>query len=185
MAKLYYYYGVMGSSKTADALMTEFNYREKGQKALLMKPSFDTRDGARVMKSRIGLSAPCMLLEDLDMVDVTSYDVIIVDEAQFATVDQIDQLAYIVDRYNVPVICYGLRADFQQHLFPGSRRLMELADVIDERKSMCWCGRKAICNARYNENGIIREGEQLQLGSNDCYVSLCRKHYMLGMLSKE
>jgi len=185
MAKLYFYYGSMGSSKTANALMTVYNYKERGQNPLLCKTGIDTRDGERIIKSRIGLESECMLLEEvLDMPseDLRQYDVIIVDEAQFASVEQIDKLSDIVDFLSVPVLCYGLRADFQQNFFSGSKRLMEIADEIKEIKTMCWCGKKATCNARYNEKGIVKVGEQVMLGSNSSYIALCRKHYKLGML---
>ena len=185
MAKLYYYYGAMNSSKTANALMTHFNYEEVGQKALLCKTEADTRDGARIIRSRIGLEMECILLKELQMMTekkIRDYDCIIVDEVQFATREQIDFLSDIVDFMDVPVVCYGLRADFQNNLFPGSERLIAIADSIQEVKTVCWCGRKATCNARYNEKGIIRDGEQLMLGANDSYVALCRKHFKLGML---
>lgn len=187
MAKLFYYYGAMNSSKTANALMTHFNYMEVGQKALLCKTEFDTRDGISVIRSRIGLSEPCILLKDLTNMseeEIRGYDCIIVDEVQFATPEQIDFLSDIVDFYDVPVICYGLRADFQNKLFPGSERLIAIADVIKEIKTVCWCGAKATCNARYNQNGIVRDGEQLFLGANDSYISLCRKHFKQGILRK-
>lgn len=185
MAKLYFYYGSMGSSKTANALMTVYNYKERGQNPLLCKTGKDTRDGERVIKSRIGLEAECILLEELvatDFQDLKKYDVIVVDEIQFATKEEIDRLSDIVDFLNIPVLCYGLRADFQQNFFPGSMRLMEIADEIKEVKTMCWCGKKAICNARYNEKGIVKKGEQFMLGSNSDYIALCRKHYKLGLL---
>ena len=123
MAKLYYYYGAMGSSKTANALMARFNYEEVGQKALLCKPAMDTRDGNIVVRSRIGLEEPCVLLEDLmnyTEAQIKEYDCIIVDEVQFATAEQVDFLSDIVDFMDVPVVCYGLRADFQNRLFTGS-----------------------------------------------------------------
>ena len=188
MAKLYYYYGAMGSSKTANALMTHFNYEEVGQKALLCKTEVDTRDGARVIQSRIGLKQECMLLCELTNLteeEIRSYDCIIVDEVQFATPEQIDFLSDIVDFYNVPVVCYGLRADFKNNLFPGSERLIAIADKITECKTVCWCGKKATCNARYNENGIVRDGAQVMLAANDSYVALCRRHFKLGMLGPE
>ena len=187
MAKLYYYYGAMGSSKTANALMARFNYEEVGQKALLCKPAMDTRDGNIVVRSRIGLEEPCVLLEDLmnyTEAQIKEYDCIIVDEVQFATAEQVDFLSDIVDFMDVPVVCYGLRADFQNRLFTGSERLIAIADYIQELKTVCWCGCKATCNARYNENGIVREGAQVMLGSNDRYKSLCRKHFKMGLLKK-
>ncbi|MBQ9989661.1 MAG: thymidine kinase [Lachnospiraceae bacterium] len=188
MAKLYFYYGAMGSSKTANALMTEYNYAERGQKALLGKTNTDTRNGKYKIKSRIGLEKDCVLLSEIcSMKDdrLKEYDAIIVDEIQFASADQIDFLARIVDELEVPVLCYGLRTDFQLNLFEGSRRLLELADEIKEVKTVCWCGKKAICNARYNEQGIVREGSQVLLGANDEYIALCRKHFMEGKLYKD
>ena len=188
MAKLYYYYGAMGSSKTANALMTRFNYEEIGQKALLCKPKLDTRDGERKVRSRIGLEEECVFLEDLmhyTEEEIRRYQCIVVDELQFATPEQIDRLSDIVDFMDVPVVCYGLRADFQNRLFPGSQRLIAVADCIKELKTVCWCGKKATCNARYNERGIVREGEQVMLGSNDEYIALCRKHFKMGMLGPD
>ncbi len=185
MAKIYFYYGAMGSSKTANALMTHFNYQEVGQNALLVKPSIDTRDGVQTVKSRIGLSHEAVLLEDFvnyTEEQIKSYDCIIVDEVQFATPQQVDFLSDIADFMNVPVVCYGLRADFQNKLFPGSERLITICDEIKELKTVCWCGKKATCNARYNENGIVREGSQVMLGANDSYIALCRYHFKKGML---
>lgn len=185
MAKLYFYHGAMGSSKTANALMTEYNYAERGQKALLGKTNIDTRDGVYKIKSRIGLEKECILLTDICKMEdeaIQQYDAVIVDEIQFATAAQIDFLAHIVDDLNVPVICYGLRTDFQLNLFEGSQRLLALADVIQEVKTVCWCGKKAICNARYNKDGIVRSGAQVMLGANDDYIALCRKHFLEGKL---
>ncbi len=188
MAKLYFYYGAMNSSKTANALMTQFNYEEVGQKALLCKTETDTRDGARVIRSRIGLEMECIFLSelvDMPQEEIKKYDCIIVDEVQFATKSQIDFLSDIVDFMEVPVVCYGLRADFQNNLFPGSERLITIADTIHEIKTVCWCGRKATANARFNSAGIVRDGEQVFLGANDSYVALCRKHFKLGMLGPD
>lgn len=188
MAKLYFYHGAMGSSKSANALMAEYNYRERGQKTLLAKTNVDTRDGKNIIKSRIGLSRECILLSDLvNMSDeeLSSYDAIIVDEIQFAKPEEVDKLARIVDELNVPVMTYGLRTDFQLHFFPGSLRMMELADEIKEVKTVCWCGKKAMCNARYNANGIVRTGAQIMLGANDEYIALCRKHFLEGKLTAE
>ncbi len=188
MAKLYFYHGAMGSSKTANALMTEYNYAERGQKALLGKTNIDTRDGVYKIKSRIGLEKECVLLTDICSMseeEIKSYDAVIVDEIQFAKAEQIDFLAHIVDDLNVPVICYGLRTDFQLNLFEGSERLLALADVIQEVKTVCWCGKKAICNARYNKDGIVRSGAQVMLGANDDYIALCRKHFLEGKLYGE
>ena len=188
MAKLYFYHGAMGSSKSANALMAEQNYRERGQKVLLAKTNLDTRDGKNVIHSRIGLEKECVLLTDiLAMKDdeIAKYDAVIVDEIQFATRTQIDFLAHVVDDLSVPVMCYGLRTDFQLNLFEGSERLMAIADEIKEVKTVCWCGRKATCNARYNKHGIIRQGEQVMLGANDDYIALCRKHFIQGKLGPD
>lgn len=188
MAKLYFFYGAMGSSKSANALMVEYNYRERGQKVLLAKTNIDTRDGVNLIHSRIGLSRQCVLLSDVCSMEdeqIRAYDAVIVDEIQFAKTDEVDFLAHIVDDLDVPVMCYGLRSDFQSHLFEGSRRILEICDEIKEIKTMCWCGRKATCNARYNENGIVREGAQVMLGANDEYIALCRKHFNEGRLHKE
>ena len=175
----------MGSSKTANALMAEYNYRERGQKVLLAKTNMDTRDGSNIIRSRIGLERECILLDEvcgLSDAQIQSYDAIIVDEIQFARSEQIDQLAYFVDQLNVPVLCYGLRSDFQLHLFEGSERLITIADELREVKTVCWCGKKATCNARYNKDGIVREGSQVMLGANDEYIALCRKHFLEGNL---
>ncbi|MGP1377056.1 MAG: thymidine kinase [Bulleidia sp.] len=188
MAKLYFYYGAMGSSKSANALMAEYNYRERGQNVLLAKTNADRRDGINIIRSRIGLQRECLLLSDIcEMTGDTlrTYDAIIIDEIQFAAPEQIDFLAHIVDTLHVPVLCYGLRTDFQLHFFPGSLRLMEVADEIHEVKTVCWCGHKATCNARHNKQGIIRAGEQIMLGANDAYIALCRKHFIEGKLSAD
>ena len=186
MAKLYFRYGSMGSSKTANALMVAYNYQEKGQRALLAKPALDNRDGDGIMASRIGLSRPCISVEQLvGMSDdeIKSYDCIIVDEAQFCTKEQIAFLTDVVDTLEVPVICYGLRTDFQRNLFEGSLWLMAWADVIEEVKTVCWCGRAATCVARFDENGeMVTEGSQVQLGGNDSYTSVCRKHHKQGII---
>ncbi len=179
MAKLYFKYGAMGSSKTANALITKFNYEERGMKVWLIKPSVDNRDGANAVKSRIGLYAEAYVVTpDKDL--MTEYknhndiDVIIADECQFLTPNQIDDLRKIVDLYDIPVLCFGLRTDFLTKLFPGSRRLFEVADSISEIKTICACGKKAIINARIDENGnVVTEGAQILIGGNDSYVAMC------------
>lgn len=188
MAKLFFRYGAMGSSKTANALMVEYNYRERGKKAVLAKPKTDTRDGQNVISSRIGLSSPCILVEELEqMTDekIKEYDCVIVDEAQFCNKSQIELFVHIVDDLNIPVICYGLRADFKNELFEGSMWLLAWADVIEEIKTVCWCGKAAKCNARYDENGIVRKGSQVVLGGNSSYIALCRKHLREGNLGPD
>ena len=191
MAKLIFNYGAMGSSKSANALMVAYNYRERGQDVLILKPSTDVRDGSHTVHSRIGLENTCELIDEFvwryanNPDCVRAYHAIIVDEAQFATEEQIDLFAEIVDLYDIPVLCYGLRADFQNKFFPGSKRLMEISDEIKEIKTICWCGKKATCNARFDENGLVREGAQVVLGANDKYIALCRKHFREGRLSAD
>ncbi|MBO4277280.1 MAG: thymidine kinase [Clostridia bacterium] len=195
MAKLYFKFGAMGSSKTAQALMTKFNYEEKGQTVWLVKPATDLRDDVvdengvthTVIKSRIGLFAEAEALPaDLDI--YAEYlrrgnggkyaDAIICDECQFLTGRQVEQLKDLADRQDVPVLCFGLRADFQTLMFPGSKRLFEIADSITEIKSICRCGRKATVNARFDDDGqIITDGEQVCLGGNDRYEGMCYKCY--------
>ena len=183
MAKLYFRYGAMGSSKTANAIMVQYNYQERGQNALMLKPQLDSRDGARRVGSRSGLSAPCAYVEELEGMDLSVYDCIIVDEAQFLKKAQVQKLVDIVDTLNIPVICYGLRADFQGNLFEGSHWLMAWADTIEEVKTVCWCGRKATCNARVANGRVVKAGEQIVLGGNESYVALCRKHWTKGELA--
>lgn len=180
MAKLYFRYGAMGSSKTANAIMVQYNYTERGQKALMLKPKLDIRDGERNVSSRSGLTAECAFVEELDSIDVSAYDCLIVDEAQFLTKAQVEMLVHIVDDMNVPVIAYGLRADFQGNFFEGSLWLMAWADTIEEIKTVCWCGRKAIWNARIQDGRVVKTGQQFMLGGNESYVALCRKHWSEG-----
>ena len=182
MAKLYFKYGAMGSSKTAQALITKFNYEERGMKVWLIKPATDTRDGDDVIKSRIGLAEKCLALsksDDIYSIFVESYsdvDVIIADECQFFIPEQIDVFRCIVDEFGIPVLCFGLRTDFLTHTFPGSARLFEIADSIGEIKTICACGSKAIVNARIDEEGrIVTKGRQVFLGGNDRYVAMCHK----------
>jgi thymidine kinase len=172
----------MGSSKTANAIMVHYNYEERGQKALMVKPALENRDGAKIVASRSGLQAECTFIEDLTREMAREYDCIIVDEAQFLTKAQVQLLVDIVDRENVPVICYGLRADFQGNLFEGSTWLMAWADTIEEVKTICWCGKKATCNARVFDGRVVKEGDQILLGGNSQYVSLCRRHWQRGEL---
>ena len=188
MAKLYFKYGAMGSSKTAQALITKYNYEENDMKVWLIKPSADTRDGAATLRSRIGLEAAVEVIPpEVDIYArflgsrIRRCDVIIVDECQFMTEKQIEQLRAIVNEQNVPVLCFGLRTDFLTRLFPGSRRLMELADVIEEIKTMCDCGAKATVNARISDGYIVTEGAQVVLGGNDSYIAMCHRCYINGI----
>jgi len=181
MAKLYFKYGAMGSSKSAQALITKFNYEERGMKVWLLKPATDNRDGAQIIRSRIGLEAVADALKEEDSVLQQfeihgKVDVIIVDECQFLTAAQIDELRYIVDHFNIPVLCFGLRTDFMTKLFPGSLRLFEVADSISEIKTICSCGSKAIVNARIDSEGrVVSEGEQVFIGGNESYIAMCHK----------
>ena len=183
MAKLYFKYGAMGSSKSAQALITQFNYEELGMSVWLIKPSIDTRDGADIVQSRIGLRRSAeVITPEQSIIEAYAkagrHDVIIADEAQFFTPEQIDQLRELVDEEGLPVLCFGLRTDFQTKLFPGSRRLFELADSITEIKTICDCGRKATTNARISPDGyVITEGDQVFLGGNDSYIAMCHKCY--------
>ena len=188
MAKLYFKYGAMGSSKTAQALITKYNYEENDMKVWILKPSADTRDGEAILRSRIGLEARAEIAApDADIYHrfrenhAGKCDAVIVDECQFLTPEQIQQLRSIVDDFSVPVMCFGLRTDFRTQLFPGSRRLMELADCIEEIKTMCDCGAKATVNARINDGYIVTEGAQVVLGGNDCYIAMCHRCYIQGI----
>ncbi len=193
MAKLYFKFGAMGSSKTAQALITKFNYEERHMSVWLIKPSTDTRDGCDIIRSRIGLAdqAECIrpetdILGRFRSMQPEKIDVVIADECQFFTPAQVDQLRAIVDDHDVPVLCFGLRTDFLTHLFPGSRRLFELADSISEIKTICECGVKAMVNARFDENGrIVTAGEQVVLGGNDRYVALCHRCWMKRIREQE
>ena len=182
MAQLYFKYGAMGSSKTANALMARFNYEERGQQTLLVKPRVDTRDGDHMVVSRIGLTYPCIYFDELQALgpmELQQNACIIVDEAQFLTREEVRYLTDLVDDWNIPVICYGLRADFSLRGFPGSTRLLELAHTIEEMKTICACGRKATCNCRKVNGEFVFEGEQVAIDlENDVqYVSMCPQCY--------
>ena len=189
MAKLYFKYGAMGSSKTAQALITKYNYEENDMNVWLLKPSADTRDGVNILKSRIGLQAEVEIAgPEADIYKryqeafTGNCNAVIVDEAQFLTPAQIDQLRAIVDDFDVPVMCFGLRTDFRTKLFPGSRRLMEIADTIQEIKTICDCSAKATVNARIDADGfIVTEGAQVVLGGNDSYIAMCHRCYKQGI----
>ena len=182
MAKLYFKYGAMGSSKTASALIVKFNYEERGMKVWLIKPATDTRDGDDIIKSRIGLLAHCRAIDKTEDVyevfkkEASDVDAIICDECQFFTAAQIDGFRRIVDEDELPVLCFGLRTDFLTHSFPGSARLFEIADSISEIKTICECGSKATVNARISDDGrVVTEGAQVCLGGNDRYIAMCHR----------
>lgn len=182
MSKLYFKYGAMGSSKTAQALITKFNYEERGMKVWLIKPAADTRDGEDLITSRIGLTAVCRpIRKDESIIEIflaehKDANVIIADECQFFTAAQIDEFRKIVDEYDIPILCFGLRTDFLTHSFSGSARLFEVADSIAEIKTICECGSKATVNARIDNKGkIVTAGRQIFLGGNDRYIAMCHK----------
>ena len=186
IGKLYFRYGTMGSAKTAMLLTTAYNFEERGMAYLCFKPVVDTREARNVIRSRIGIERECKwIYRDTKLYELVSHmhdeggvvpEWMLVDEAQFLTPEQVDQFAAIVDDFGCNVLCYGLRTDFQTHLFEGSRRLFEIADSIEEVKSTCSCGRKTIVNARIDGRGrIITEGEQVEIGGNDRYMAVCRK----------
>lgn len=191
-SKLYYIYSTMNASKSASLLMKAHSFEENGIPFICMKPSIDTRDGIDVISSRIGLKRECVSIYQNDNIYNIITEIfnqfreiekrlpewILIDESQFLTIEQVEQLSYIVDFLNVNIICYGIRTDFRTNLFGGSKRLFELADNIEEMKISCSCGRKAIINARVDDGGnVITDGEQVLIGGNDRYVTMCRKCY--------
>lgn len=187
MAKLYFNYAAMNAGKSTILLQSSHNYIERGMNTLLLKPAFDTRDShAAEIKSRIGLAAPARNFSaDTDVTSLVMeshalkpLDCVLIDEAQFLTEAQVRELARIADEDNIPIMCYGLRTDFQGQLFPGSAILLAIADDLNELKTLCWCGRKATMNLRVNADGApVLNGAQIEIGGNDRYVSLCRKHW--------
>lgn len=192
MAKLYFKYGAMGSSKTAQALITKFNYEERGMRVWLIKPATDVRDGAETLSSRIGLSASCRAIDKSEQIsevldsETEGINVIIADESQFFTEKQIDELREIVNERDIPVLCFGLRTDFLTRLFPGSKRLLEIADELSEIKTMCECGKKATVTARIDSTGkIVTAGRQVVLGGNDRYIAMCHKCFVTKVKKQE
>jgi thymidine kinase len=186
VAKLYFYYAAMNAGKSTTLLQADFNYRERGMETMLWTAKLDERAGAGVIGSRIALSAPAHTYdEDLDLFAAISdelkrrkLDCILVDEAQFLSQRHVLQLCEVADRLSIPVLCYGLRTDFQGKLFPGSAALLALADSMVELKAVCECGRKATMNLRVDEEGnAVSAGAQTEIGGNDRYIALCRKHF--------
>ncbi len=180
MSRLYFKYGCMNSSKSANLLMIRHNYVEQGFRVLLLKPKVDTRDGDNIIRSRIGIEAECLMIDgDVDILklpEIDSSDIIMVDEAQFLTSAQVDQLYEITMHTNV--LCFGLLTDFRQQLFEGSKRLIERAESLMEIKTVCKCGAKATVNVRFSEDGrLLTEGEQVDIGGNDRYKAMCKYCY--------
>jgi thymidine kinase len=191
MAKLYFRYSAMNAGKTTQVLQVKYNYEERGQHVLLLKPAIDSRDGAGKLKSRIGLEGEAIVIHfNDDLLELVKQatpaapiNCVIIDEAQFFTRKQILQLCAVVDDLHIPVIAYGLRSDFRGNLFPGSEALLAMADSIEEIKTICWCGRKATMNTRLRDGKPVYEGEQVQIGGNENYLSLCRKHWREGKIA--
>jgi thymidine kinase len=186
MAKLYFYYAAMNAGKSTTLLQADFNYRERGMETMLWTAAFDDRSGSGTIGSRIALSAPAHTYdEDVDLFDAVGKELkkrpvhcVLVDEAQFLSQRHVLQLCEVADNLGIPVLCYGLRTDFQAKLFPGSAALLALADSLIELKAVCECGRKATMNLRVDELGFaVARGAQTEIGGNDRYVALCRKHF--------
>jgi thymidine kinase len=186
MAKLYFYYAAMNAGKSTTLLQADFNYRERGMETMLWTAAFDDRSGSGTIGSRIALSAPAHTYdEDVDLFDAVGEELkkrpvhcVLVDEAQFLSQRHVLQLCEVADNLGIPVLCYGLRTDFQAKLFPGSAALLALADSLIELKAVCECGRKATMNLRVDEQGFaVARGAQTEIGGNDRYVALCRKHF--------
>ena len=188
MAKLYFRYGSMSCGKTLDLLKTKFNYNERGKSVIVFTSKKDDRYGVNIVKSRIGIETEAIGVDD--SINVFKYitnltikpDCVLIDEVQFFNEKQIFELSDIVDTYNIPVICYGLKSDFKQELFPGSKALLSICDVIENIPVICWCGKKATVNARISDNKVVYSGEQVLIGGNESYISLCRKHWKEGKI---
>ncbi len=186
MAKLYFYYAAMNAGKSTTLLQADYNYRERGMETMLWTAGFDDRSGAGTIGSRIALSAPARTYDEAtdlfvavgDELKQRGLDCLLVDEAQFLTRDHVLQLCRIADEVGIPVLCYGLRTDFQGELFPGSAALLALADALVELKAVCECGRKATMNLRVDGDGhAVAAGSQTEIGGNDRYIALCRRHF--------
>lgn len=180
MASLHFHYASMNSGKSTHLLQVAHNYKERGMNVLLLKPAIDTRDGNKI-SSRIGIEQECILFNKTDdMRDfIKEVDCVLVDEAQFLTDKQVGQLAYIVDFMHIPVMCYGLSTDFRGYLFEGSKALFELANKKVEHSTICHCGKKAHMVLRVVDGMVVKYGDQIQIGGNESYISVCRKHFTL------
>jgi thymidine kinase len=195
MAKLYFNFSAMNAGKSTILLQSSYNYYERGMTTLLMKPVIDNRDNkTELITSRIGLEAKAdtfSVTDNLETHIAASHkakpiDCVLLDEAQFLTRDQVWQLSRVADNHRIPVMCYGLRTDFQGHLFPGSAALLAIADDIREIRTLCWCGKKATMNLRVNSKGeAVTEGEQVEVGGNERYITLCRRHWREKLVNPE
>ncbi|AAQ81419.1 tk thymidine kinase [Aeromonas phage 31] len=191
MAKLHFHYAAMNSGKSTHLLQVAYNYMERNMKPLILKPAIDTRDGDNV-SSRIGISQKAHMISQDDnlkafcekLIELDGIDCILVDEAQFLTVDQVHQLGDVVDYINVPVMCYGLLSDSNGHLFPASAELLVLAERKVEHETICWCGKKATMTMRMNEHGEKIWGPRVSIGGNDRFISVCRRHWKEGKIQK-
>jgi thymidine kinase len=193
MAKVYFYYAAMNAGKSTVLLQSSYNYRERGMRTLLFTPSIDTRYGTGRIESRIGLRSGAVSLSGSDDIiarvrsEHQSQPIacVLVDEAQFLTPQQVWQLAEVADSLDIPVLCYGLRTDFQGKLFPGSATLLGIADDLTELKTICYCGRKATMNLRIDQDGrAAKEGDQVEIGGNNRYVATCRRHFKEALAGK-
>ena len=187
MASLHYKYAAMNSGKSTQLIQAHFNYVERGMRPLALIPEMDDRAGQGIIAARIGLKLEAVAfsihanLYQMVVKSTVQPDVLIVDEAQFLTRSQVYQLAAVVDKCHIPVIAYGLKTDFKCELFEGAYHLLCLADKVEELKTVCWCGNKAHFNARIDEQGrVLRDGEQIEIGGNERYIALCRKHFLSG-----
>lgn len=194
MAKLYFYYAAMNAGKSTTLLQADYNYRERGMETMLWTAAFDDRSGTGTIGSRIALSAPAATYsDDVDLfaaiggeLKKRKLDCLLVDEAQFLTRDHVCQLCRVADDLGIPVLCYGLRTDFQGNLFPGSAALLALADSLIELKAVCECGRKATMNLRVDASGhAVAAGDQTEIGGNDRYIALCRRHFFQRLTESE
>lgn len=192
MAQLYFRYSTMNAGKTIELIKVAYNYEERGKKVLVMTPSIDDRYGIGKIASRIGVTRDATLIKDktnilelfLDEEKKGKISCVLVDECQFLKRHHIEELAEIVDSFDTPVLAYGLKNDFKNDLFEGSYYMLIYADKIEEIKTICWCGRKATMVARLVDGKFVKTGEQIQIGGNEMYVSLCRKHYNDGRLDE-
>mgnify|MGYP003964256557 FL=1 len=193
MAKLYFYYSTMNAGKSTMMLQASYNYQERGMQTLLLAPDIDNRDGENIVSSRIGLTAPATSFHTADNLysliqsigSTQTIDCIFIDEAQFLEKQQVKQLSDVTDELDIPVLCYGLRTDFQGNLFTGSEQLLAWADELTEIKTICHCGRKANMVLRIDADGnVIKQGAQIKIGGNDHYISVCRKCFKHGMVSR-
>ncbi len=193
MAQLYYRYSTMNAGKTIELIKVAYNYEERGKRVLVLVPGIDDRYGQGLVSSRIGVSREATVIRDdtnilklfMEENEKKKIDCVLVDECQFLLKHHVQELVEIVDSYETPVLTYGLKNDFANELFPGSYYLLVYADKIEEIKTICWCGRKATMVARIVDGKFVKTGDQIVIGGNDMYVSLCRKHYNDGRLGDQ